>query len=210
MIDKTKVEAAIKKHFGDEIKVMFTEKVKNNDIKYGGVTVCRPDEKMSPSFTYDDEDSTEDVINRIVENYQRAIDTAPKGLDVDITKEFVLDNVFPMVCNREKNLFRLKDSVHDKFLDLEVAYRCKMDNEDYISSFEISKSLCEYLKISEDELREAALGNAEPVGFQFLGMRGITNASKTYGAGVIVNSEGMYRLWEMMIITSFRQAWMKF
>lgn len=176
-----------------------TEVTKNNGVVKKGVRISREGENVAPVIYIPDDMIDEDEITEyVISSYK---ESAASHVDLDFSKEKVMEKVYPALVNAEKN--KNRDVVQTPFLNLVIIY--KMDVELFNGSngsITIKKEHLKALNISEQELHLQAIKNiqssgeaqniADILGIPMFGgpqMIVISNESKVYGAGVIFDED---------------------
>lgn len=169
---KTKLTEQLKANLPagwEDGEVVFEEIYKNN-LSKTAFSVRTPKKQMSPTMYLENIlnqlillPMTEDeAISEAVGTYIRAISEIPK-VDVEkmCSKEYILNNVFPVFINKEKNKEKILTHPHRDFFDLVVLYRAMapMENMQEKATYLITTSLCK--EITEEELFAAAMKNIE-------------------------------------------------
>lgn len=185
-----------------------TEITKTNGIKY--TAFVNKENEINPLVYLEEFIDTTDTEEECVEAYLNRMDEVkdwkPKFEDVvsDLNKEYILNHVNYIVVNYENNKELLKDMPHRKFLDLAIMYVTIISySEDSYQSLRIHNKMMEQYDLTEEELYNTAIKNAEkPVIkslFELLGIPKpdkddiglyiISNETHTYGAKYIINKE---------------------
>ena len=192
---------------GIDYEVSEANVKKNNGLVKKGLTIRKKDQAIAPTIYVGDDDTPESI----VETYN--------GLDMDesimslipsdiSSKEYILANVFPVLCNKQKNENMLDDFVHTLYSDLVIMYRVSLDDERV--SYLVRKNHIENREIDEQELHNAAMknvkGKAHIFGVEYMlrkmgcpesmidvvddsPLKILTNENGLYGAGAILDED---------------------
>lgn len=220
-----RIVETVKEKIGEEYEVCLKKVQKNNGIKLQALMILKQGVNLSPAIYVDcllekissSEIGIQEAAQEIISIYQRhqnygsLVDVVKR-----INKQSILANVTYQIINAEKNMNRLCNMPHRKFLDLAVIYRMKVGEDEFgISSFAISNEHCKMYGLEESELYSAARQNTEKNGFQIHSMESfiaeimgmpekdvksvchmwvITNVKSVYGAAVMLYTEYFDRL----------------
>lgn len=145
---------------------------KNNGVECVALIVRSDDGKASPVI-YADE-MIEEIISgdvkpreaadKLIRTYEAEKDMAPQiNVENLATKEHVLENVVFFVTNEERNSSKKEELPHRDFLDLTAFYRVMINDEEngMAMSYLVKNQHIESIGISEQELYEAAMKNAD-------------------------------------------------
>lgn len=151
---------------GREYEVRHTSVTKMNDEKLEGLSIGKVGDKVYPTIYVNDEMTAQDV----VDIYHKRIDSGNDLCeDIDnnevFTKEYVLENVFPILMSRDRNKELLKTTVHRPYANLDIAYRVKLKNVgDSDATFLVRSNHLDLLGITEDDLYKNAVRNIKGMG----------------------------------------------
>ena len=193
--------------------------VQKNNYSYNTVTIKNIDSNIGCNVNIDKIDgveslSIEDIAEKVLvvaeENALEAIDA-----DVLTSWDYIKDRVYPCLVNASNKEF-LKDMVSYTVCDLAVYFRCPVEIglSDGISSFAITKGHLKALGKTVEDIKAAAISNAEGEAsvksmFETLGnlldlddsfvdsmvpsepMYVISNNTMVHGAGTIINNNVM-------------------
>lgn len=214
---KKKMLREIEARLGEGYKAEEHEVKKNNGIVLHGIVVHKEGENIAPQIYIDDVPEDE-VVDYVVDKYNEVKDNK-SGMYPDIdevrrkimTKEGLLENVVPVLVNREKNEAKLKEIVHRPFLDMEITFKIDMGNSGFVT---IDNKLLKNVGISDEELYDAAMENVqgcgetvelsslvpefmrEAAGKDMPPVLLLTNEEKLLGAGMIFDKEAIEKLVE--------------
>lgn len=154
------IKEKVQERIGD-CEVEIRKIVKNNGVELTGAIIHTKESNMAPTiylenFGYPDND-IDKVVDKVVDKYYEYKPT--ENLDVEklFSFENVKDKIIPCLVNGQKNVERLSEIPHLKFLDLEITFRILL--EDMGATIPIKRSLFEYWNISEQELFMTAKEN---------------------------------------------------
>lgn len=134
---------------------------RNNNVKYVGVVISYKDGKfnMSPIIDITDfvnavqQGTDEKYISKlIIDMYERERGT----FKFEVSKQYIIDNAFPVVINYEANKEMLKDVPHSKYLDLAVIYKFNISPSGIDGCVTITYKILEQYSIPEDILKVVA------------------------------------------------------
>lgn len=156
----------------------------------------------------------EELVNRLMGTYERS-----KGLSVNITKEYILDNVFPCLINSKRDDFRKNNDLFCRPLpqpthQFWVYYRVPVDLEETSTgTLLVTNAIIDAFDIDMYELIRKASENAYtsytlhtleevlglspdllPVG-DMPRMFIVSNERKLYGAGVIADEDVVHEIY---------------
>lgn len=146
-------------------------------VKDGIGTIIYPDEIVAEYETGDK--TLEDVAQYVVDVFTDTKDAkegvatrsdAEKFAEVIRNKEWVLENVFHVIVNPERNKFLLETAPHKDFLDLAVIYKCQYKSGSGFMTSNVTDGMLEFFGITREELEEAATANAEKMGYCYQSM----------------------------------------
>ena len=149
-------------------------------------------------------ESTEDLADEALELYEEFIKSYTLNNDEISNPEFILRNVYPAVCRKDRNEEMLADAIHSQVgeTDLEMYLRVSVPD----GSFKLTRNIVESAELTDDELIAAALNNrqysirnvaevmAEQMGipadtFDPMPMNVLTNDDGWYGAAGICKTD---------------------
>ena len=149
-------------------------------------------------------ESTEDLADEALELYEEFIKSYTLNNDEISNPEFILRNVYPAVCRKDRNEEMLADAIHSQVgeTDLEMYLRVSVPD----GSFKLTRNIVESAELADDELIAAALNNrqysirnvvdvmAEQMGipagtFEPLPMNVLTNDDGWHGAAGICKTD---------------------
>ncbi len=139
------------------------EVTKNNGVVKDGVAVRYPDSPVAPTVYLDDlyemhKDgySVGNLVDTTADNLDRHKDMAPK-MPV-LTTETARENLYCAVVNTADNEEMLKNVPHEKLEDLSVVPRFRVGED---GSFLVTNDICKTLKMTSEEVMEAAHANTD-------------------------------------------------
>ncbi|MCD8119122.1 MAG: DUF5688 family protein [Lachnospiraceae bacterium] len=115
------------------------------------------------------EGNVDELAERIIHSLEHAeVDKATVGAFDVMSKDYVLQNVVYRLIGQKTNAKLLKDCPHKTFCDMALVYYVKVreDKENYMS-FRIRNGHVDGLKITLEELDEAAVRNTTSEGIAF-------------------------------------------
>ena len=149
-------------------------------------------------------ESIEDLADEALELYEEFIKSYTLNNDEISKPEFILRNVYPAVCRKDRNEEMLADAIHSQVgeTDLEMYLRVSVPD----GSFKLTRNIVESAELTDDELIAAALNNrqysirnvaevmAEQMGipadtFDPMPMNVLTNDDGWYGAAGICKTD---------------------
>ena len=148
---------------GQGIELERHEVTKNNGVVKDSVTVKGSDTSIAPVFYLDnlyelhkDGYSISELVDKTIHDLDRSMKNAPKV--PDLTAESAKENLYCTVINTLSNEERLKNVPHEKLEDLSVVARFKVGND---GSFLVTNDICKTLRMTAEEVLEAAHANTE-------------------------------------------------
>ena len=167
------VAAKVKEQLNDigyEVETNVNENLKTNDIKLVSISIME-NASISPVIHMnriaEDIESgkltIEDAVDRCINIYKDTTEDTRELNEMTkeyLTKEFVLDQVQPLLIGTEFNKELLEKMVSRPFVDMSIIYQnvVKID-ESGMHSIKVSKDLAETVDLTEEELHEAAMNN---------------------------------------------------
>ena len=131
-----KIVELLKQKVGDTSSVMVTETLKNNGVRLKGIVIMEDGRNVSPTVyleepyqQYQDGVSLEEILEEIMEEYEKHAHDLQ--LDMDFFRDFsqVKDRIFHKVISYEKNEELLKDVPYFKWHDLAVVFYYEVEKE---------------------------------------------------------------------------------
>lgn len=190
----------LKEKTGRDFEVITT--TKNNGLKLEGVRVIDPTVNILPIMYRPNNFTDEQFVDYVAENYSR-FERDKIDIDNILTKDYILNNVFPALINTEMNEEILSDLVHKDFKDLSIIY--KVDVPEASGMITLKFTMLDYLNLTEEEVHNAAIENTKPKlsdmadiipgsprGLMYL----LSNVQCLYGAGTILNKAALNTLYE--------------
>lgn len=160
-----KIAEAINAKLGDGYEVSYHEAKKNSGVILYGMAIQKKGDKVAPLFYVNDipEDQVVDVIvNRYKDFISKSKNEFPDADKIKnlISKDGILNNVFPTLVNRNMNKDRLDSIMHRPYLDLdlEITYKVPADKGAYIT---INNEIAKLVGLTENEIYDAALNNIQ-------------------------------------------------
>ncbi|MBP3805936.1 MAG: hypothetical protein J6I76_18965 [Oribacterium sp.] len=139
------------------------EVTKNNGVVKDGVAVRYADSPVAPTVYLDDlyemhKDgySVSNLVDTTAVNLEKHKNMAPE-MPV-LTTESAMENLYCVVVNTADNEEMLKNVPHEKLEDLSVVARFKVGND---GSFLVTNDICKTLRMTAEEVMEAAHANTE-------------------------------------------------
>jgi len=146
-----------------DIKLQRNNITKNNGVVKDSITVKLPDTAIAPVLYLDnlyelhkDGYSISELVDKTVHDLDRHIKNAPE-IPV-LTAESAMENLYCTVVNTASNEEMLKNVPHEKLEDLSVVARFKVGND---GSFLVTNDICKTLRMTPEEVMEAAHANTE-------------------------------------------------
>lgn len=175
---------------------------KTNGLKLEGVRVIDDTVNILPIMYRPKNLSDEQFANYVAENYSKYEQSSNFDIENILTKEYVLNNVFPALINTAMNEEILSETVHKDFNDLSIIYKIDISKESSVIT--LKSSMLDYLKVTEDEIHEAAIKNIKPKLTDMADIMGtpsgmmyvLSNVQYLYGAGVILSNDVLDSLYE--------------
>ena len=148
---------------------------KNNGVELNGIRFNLKDSNVAPVMYIDDffdmheneELSLDEIINKIEKEFYSAIKSSYTEKIVNenkeiLSKDYILDNVLPVVINYDSNIDSLKsnDYLYEDMGELAVTYRVFIDygNND-AGSYLLKQGFLDKLNISMEEIQKNAISN---------------------------------------------------
>lgn len=136
---------------------------KNNGVTLHGVSVRKPNETIAPTIYIDNVDDA-DLVDYIVTICKK--DNPGKefeGFNVNdvISRENILETVYPVLVNKEKNMKLFTTICHEPYVDdLEIIFKIPVNmKDDSTGAITIRTDILDHCKISNRELYDAAMIN---------------------------------------------------
>lgn len=158
----------------ENTEIRIQQVVKNNDTVLDGLIIMNPDTHISPNIylnslyeEYKDGKDLDDLVSRVADIYIENMEPQTKyGMNVQIGEisqyEKVRNNIFPRVCNLEKNGKRLENVPYTPKEDLAITYHIRVaSGEDGIGSVMITNALMKQYGVGIEELHDTAMNNME-------------------------------------------------
>lgn len=181
---------------------------KNNGIVKIGIKFSANDCIVSPILYIDDFaeiPSAEKIAELMIDKFKDSLfDKSDKLINNAgelNDKQSVLGNVKAKLIGSDKNSEYIKGLVHRKIANLYVVYYCTVDNSDSnLATFNIKNEFATMLNITEKELFEASIRNADNFKIQSLfskmmelqGMEFNDDECNGISIGIITNKSGMF------------------
>lgn len=167
---KERIENEIKKQYGMDVTAEFVTVKKNNGVELKGYCIKRENDRVSPTFYLQDDESDDDAVSRIVKMFgdelvktesdtvRNKIDEISDMLD-DADK--IYGNVIPtLVSNKNVSDLDEQGIYHESYLDMEVIYRLTFNNIGLgIASTKMSNALIEKSNVDINVMKEKAMCN---------------------------------------------------
>lgn len=205
----------IKSRIEDNVAVSVKEIKKENGVVRTAVIIKEEGNPISPVI-YVDDMPDDKLVDIVVETYNRFKinddSTTQKICDSLLSKEYVVENVFPCLINREKNEELISNLVHTSLFDLEIIYRVPVDLGGVAGkgAVAVENSLLEKIEMSFEELHQTALNNIKgktvirkmenvipiPLGEE-TGML-VAENGKHYGARAIIEDDFVEKIYEFL------------
>lgn len=202
---KKKILAEIEARLGEGYKVEEHEVKKNNGVVMHGIAIKKEGESIAPQIYIDDVDEDE-VVDFVLDQYHKVMKSSQfpdvEKLKSLMTKDGILDNVFPSLVNREMNESRFDEIAHTPYLDMEITYKIGTGTGGFVT---LTNELLEHAGVSKEELHDAAVSNIQGKAelFNMLDLLPfdkdempdgpaimvLTNSEKTCGAGMLLDEE---------------------
>lgn len=161
------VEGIQQRYSGCEVNVRNVKK--NNGIKLRGLSIREPKDVISPTIYLEDyyhdmekDSDIDDIISEICKVYEHhkvteSVDGILLGIQDLVT---VMDRIYYLVINKDKNGELLSEVPHREILDLAVVYRISINMGDSIcGSALVNNDMIDHWGITEAELFGIALKN---------------------------------------------------
>lgn len=161
------IKKEVESRFDSDYTVMIEEIEKNNGLILDGLIILNPRLNISPNIylnpyyhNYLNGIAIVDIVDEIVDLYYRVVPS--KNVNLDLITDFskAQKRLTLKLVNYDKNLFRLNNIPHYKYLDMAIIFCCIYDIED--SSYSSMLIRNEHLKmwnITADELYKIAIDN---------------------------------------------------
>ncbi len=147
-------------------------KVKKVNEELDGLTVKFPDTAISPTIyledryqMYEDGYTMDQLIESTVAMINGAYENAPSM--PELTEEAARKSLYCVVVNAEKNEDMLRNVPHDRLEDLAVIPRYRVSDN---ASFIVTNDMCGTLKMTGEEVLEAAHANTNAHEYECQGM----------------------------------------
>ncbi len=156
-------------HFTNDT-VVISSVTKSNGRNLTGITVKNEGSEISPIIyidamyeMYESNGDLDFVINKAINDMEVHMKDLPSVITNDILDlEKAMDNIYPVVINKEKSTEFLKTVPHTDFLDLAVVYKIILEDhaiDDGIGAVTIKNDILERWGITVDALHQRALQN---------------------------------------------------
>lgn len=165
------VQERVEAHFSGKVKGEVCTSVKNNGVTVTGLMLKGEEERVAPNFYLDRQFvewmrgmcTLEEVAEKLCSAYQEEVKRNSHLISkIQFTWEEFRRGVFMRLVNREKNKELLETIPHQEFLDLALVYYYSVPiSGDVMGTLIISKEHLALLKITEEELHQAAKSNCE-------------------------------------------------
>ena len=153
---------------------------KPNGVRLQGIVIKKEGDRIAPTIYVNEGMTAEDVVKIYNDNKGDVImNTNPESF---MDSKFVLENVIPVMYNRELSSNILSDAVTVSKADLEMAFRVVVaETPDNRATFLVKKSMLEQIGITEQELYDASIANIQGKGRVCDIMQMILGLSKQLG-----------------------------
>lgn len=146
----------------EEDDVTFGKFNKNNGLILDGCNIRVKDEAISPNIYFDINKPDDYIVNFIVSAYEKTKmerDTikkiSSKMSEIFRNKDLFLENVLPMLVNKDNNAEMLEKVPHRDFLNLAIIYYVDVTH----GTVKIHNEHIKSLGISEEDVYNAAISN---------------------------------------------------
>lgn len=166
MINKNIFEAIVNE-FGCDYTIKEQSITKNNGVVMNGVLVTEGDSNVGMCIYLDGIDTEEEAIKIVRSAIDNGIEEARRlRREMDPAKLFsrdnLLDKVYPVLVNREKNTN--DDVIKSKFHDLDVIYKMDIEMKDGFGEVTITKQLLQFSDVGIATMHRQALKNIKGKG----------------------------------------------
>ncbi len=146
-------------------EVRLNTVAKNNGRELTAVTIAVSGENVSPNIylesyylMYTEGMSFEQVLESVRDDYIQARADVPAFDETEIVNR---DRLYVQIVNYERNMGRLENIPHEKFLDMAVTTRMLIRNDDYgVASAVVDYKMMEQLNMTKEELLVYAKENS--------------------------------------------------
>lgn len=128
----------IMEYLPEDMEVMRSERMKNNDVKLCGITFQKKGSNISPTFymehlyyRYQQGDSMEEIVKMLLQLYEE--NKVKEKIDASFFQDFekVKDRIVCKIVNTKLNRTLLADIPHEQYLDLSIVYYYMWDTEEF-------------------------------------------------------------------------------
>ena len=168
------VRRAVEKKAGEGAEVLIQKIPDNNGEMLTGIIVRMAGRTAAPIVYLErlPSDSVEEAADMVLACQDLAEgrevqESAARAEELTKDKETVLAHVLPRVINHDWNREMLEGLPHREFLDLAVVYIIPLGNG---ASMKLKHGNADSLGITEEELYDASMRNAEDVGYKIMGL----------------------------------------
>lgn len=162
----------VKEYLPGEFKdseAIIQKQRKNNGMLLHGLSLKSPTVNICPVIYLEDYYelyqrgmSIEDTLRLIVKNYLSAQNSVGFQHDMNLSYDYMKNNLFLCVVNAERNQDILAAVPHQRVEDLAVIYRCMArNNNNYLGSVLVNNSLLKKWGVNKEALHEQALQNMD-------------------------------------------------
>lgn len=174
---KANVVEELREFYGIDAEVEVTTAVKNNGVRLEGIIIRIGEANVSPVIYLEQfykefiesDVSIDEIVGRIVEMRESHELQNTDGMISQITNwEYVKSRVYPMLISTEGNEHLLESLVSKEFLDLSVILYVRIESIPQIggeATVKVTVPMLENMKISEDDIFEAAICNMKNDGY---------------------------------------------
>lgn len=136
---------------------------KPNGVRLQGISIIRKGDNISPIIYINDNMTAQDVVDIYNNNKGDVI----MNTDVNdiMSRNYILENVIPVLYNREACKNILDSIVTISHADLEIAFRVVVNNDiDNVASYLIKTDMLSHVDLTEQELYDASVANIQGKG----------------------------------------------
>lgn len=164
----------LQERMDDGVEIVKTSSVKVNE-ELEGLSIRYPDSSIAPMVYTDDKYQMyqegigmDELVDRTTKALEDMRDNCPE-IPI-INKEEAEKNLYCVVVNSDENKKLLEKVPHEKLEDLAVIPRFRVDDN---SSFIVTNNVCDTLKMTSEEIMEAAHANTNAQKFDCINMNDI-------------------------------------
>lgn len=205
---------------GKDVTVEYVEVEKQNGCVRKGYRIMEIGSTLAPTIYFNEGDSEDEIVEHTIRTYSNSLKSG--GVDRELimsqlTKENVLEKVYPVFVNTEKSKGMLEKVVNCHYLaDIAITYRIDIDMGNGSGSIVITNDYLKSLGITKEELCDSAVNNiqgkatiiplSEIVGVETeLPLFVVTSECRQYGASMILDKgivETLKKAGETFVIPS--------